>query len=159
MKKTRIALFFALFGLFLISCDNAADSGGETTSENNTTTEEGTSPEEEAPKKVNYEDDFGTIKTHILRGQKDELAGYTQLSDNQSVDELLSLFDDTFSELFENTAYSDLGDTEIDGKQLKELNLTATFGEEGEDTMESALIVYLEAQEAGLRIVQYLVAG
>ncbi len=139
---------------------NGTASGNGTANVNGVSGVAGTATQgEESPNAVSYEDDFKSIKAAILKKDATKLAKYAALEDWQTVDELISLFDETFREMLENTRYADLADTKLNGKTLKDLTLMAKYGEEGEDEMESALMVYMETRPEGLRIVQYLMAG
>ena len=160
MKKTLFTLFLGIFAFALVSCDSAKKAdGGDDTKTENATGENGKEVKEE-PKTVNYSDDYEAIKTAILRGQEEELGKYANLGENMSLKEFMSLFDDAMMESLENSSYASAIDVEDDGKKMKEVSVLAKYGgEEGEEEMESAVVMRFEEAAEGLRLVQYLVAG
>ena len=160
MKKTLYTLFLGIFAFALMSCDSAKKAdGGEEIKTENVAGENGKEVKEE-PKTVNYSDDYEAIKTAILRGQEDELSKYANLGENMSLKEFMSMFDDEMMESLENSSYDKAIDIEDEGKKMKEVSVMAEYGgEDGEEVMESAVVMRFEETAEGLRLVQYLMAG
>lgn len=173
MKKSYFVLFFALSCLFLFSCSKTASSGGEemvgTKVDPETATEsKATDHTEEpvemtvppaAPEFVSHQDDFEVIKAAFLERDTETLRFYTDLDGDQTADALMSMMEGEFLDVLKGTKYGDIEDTERDGLKLKSFMANVTFGEEGEDTMESMIMIDFEKQEKRLMIISYMMAG
>lgn len=112
-----------------------------------------------APEFVSHQDDFEIIKTAMLERDTETLRFYTDLEGDQTADELMKLMEGEFLDVLKGTKYGDIEDTERDGMQLKSFMANVTFGEDGEDTMESMVMIDFEKQESRLMIISYMMAG
>jgi hypothetical protein len=114
---------------------------------------------QDEPEASIYEKDWRNFKIAIA--DKDEPAiGYFLDTDAIDVAELLRLFsDEAFAQILENTNYDGLVDSEWETRPVKEFRADSGFTDEDGNTYESAIFLYFEEQDQGLKLVNFLMAG
>ena len=155
MKKSLI-----IFTALLAACSNNSETTTSTDVRTDTTK---TVVTEEVAETSIYEKDWRNFKIAIDDKDGPAVASFMDLGEEsyfQMAEDVLMLFEDeVYAQKLADTNYGDLTDTEWESRKVKEFRAEQSSMDDEGNTYESAIFLYFEEQERGLKLINILMAG
>lgn len=152
-------LLILLVSITLSSCGNSDQSATEIKTEELKTDSTATSVVSGTTEAHNYELDWRNFKMAVLDKDSPAVGSFIDTDVINSEDLIETFSEYNYRVELEKKEYRMLNDGSWEDKKIKEFMADTEFTDEEGNTYESAIFLYFEEQERGLRLVNFMVAG